>query len=55
MQLKFIWPFANELGLGVPIACHVGFDIVFQKIYFVKEIYIGIVEHAIHRRYMEFK
>jgi hypothetical protein len=55
MQMKFIWPFANKLDLGVPIACHVGSDIAFQKKKFVREIYIGIVEHAIHRRSMEFK
>jgi hypothetical protein len=53
--MKFIWPFANELDLRVPIAHHVGFDIAFQKIHFVREIYIEIVEHVIHRRSMEFK
>jgi len=55
MQMKFIWSFANELDLGVPISCHVGTDIAFQKIYFVREIYIEIVEHAIHIRCMEIK
>jgi hypothetical protein len=44
-----------NLILGLPIACHVGFDIAFQKKYFVREIYIEIVEHAIHRRSVEFK
>jgi hypothetical protein len=55
MQMKFIWPFANELDLRVPIACHVGSDIAFQNIYFLREIYIEIDEHVIHRRCMEFE
>lgn len=55
MQINFIWPFANELDLRVPIARHVGSDIAFQKIYFVREIYIEIVEHVIHKGSMEFK
>jgi len=44
-----------SLTWGVPIACHVGFDIAFQKKKIAREIYIEIVEHVIHKRSMEFK